>query len=363
VTHRILWGCVLRIQLALIAWSGVAHAQTLRNRAAPTTRLVGSAARSSQLNEPFYAATLAREFNLLEPEDELKWEVIHPGSTTFDFLPADRFVIFAQMHGMRVRGHTLVWHRQLPAWLTAGHFSPAQLHHMLEEHIRTVVEHYRGKVFAWDVVNEASDETGQLRSTIWSDAPGIGTGPGVSFIETALRWTNAADPDALLFINDAECETVNHKSGAIYKVVEDLKRRKIPLDGIGLQMHIFDLNPDIEGIAANIRRFAALGLLVHITEMDAAVPLNADGQPRNPSDLVRQAGIYRKIASICFSEPRCTAFQTWGFTDKYSWIRSSTHGAKGDALLFDAAYVPKPAYFGVRDGLLAPPTPPSLNSR
>jgi endo-1,4-beta-xylanase len=348
--------------LALGALSGFSHAQTLREQAAQTTRLVGSATRSYALSEVPYATTLAREFNMLEPEDELKWEVIHPAPTTFDFLPADRLVIFARMHGMKVRGHTLVWHRQLPDWVNAGKFSPAQLHHLLEDHIRTVVEHYRGKVFAWDVVNEAFDENGQLRSTIWSDAPGIGIGPGTSFIETALRWTHAADPDALLFINEAECETVNRKSDAIYKVVEDLKRRKIPLDGIGLQMHIFDLNPDFDGIAANIHRFAALGLLVHITEMDVAVPLKADGQPRNPSDLVRQGEIYRKIASICVAEPRCTAFQTWGFTDKYSWIRSSTRGTKGDALPFDAAYAPKPAYFGLRDGLEPPSTPPPSSS-
>ena len=245
-----------------------------------------------------------------------------------------------------------------------GQFSPAQLHHLLEEHIRTVIEHYRGKVFAWDVVNEAFDETGQLRSTIWSDAPGIGTGPGTSFIETALRWTHAADPAALLFINHAECETVNRKSDATYKVVEDFKRRKIPIDGIGLQMHIFDLNPDCEGIAANIRRFASLGLLVHVTEMDVALPLDPEGQPHSPGDLARQAQIYKKIASICFSEPRCTAFQTGGFTDKYSWIRSSTHGTKGDALLFDAVDAAKPSFFGLRDGMDPSSTPaPSSSPR
>ena len=348
---------------AVALFLGNLHAQTLREEAAQTSRLVGSAVRDSQLSEVPYATTLAREFNLLEPEDALKWEVIHPGPATFDFLPADRIMIFARMHGMKVRGHTLVWHHQLPAWISAQEFSPAQLHHLLEEHIRTVVEHYRGKVFAWDVVNEAFDENGQLRSTIWSDAPGIGLGTGTAFLEAALRWTNAADPDALLFINEAECETVNRKSDAIYEVVKDLQRRKVPLNGMGLQMHIFDLNPDFDGIAANIHRFAALGLLVHITEMDVAVPLNADGRLKNPGDLVRQADIYRRIAAICFSEPRCTAFQTWGFTDKYSWIRSSTRGAKGDALLFDAAYVPKPAYFGLRDGLLASPKGYTRNSQ
>jgi endo-1,4-beta-xylanase len=341
--------------LALLACD--VHAQSLREAAEESARLVGSAARSSQLSEPLYATTLAREFNLLEPEDELKWEVIHPAPTTFDFLPADRLVAFARMHGLKVRGHTLVWHQQLPAWVKEGQFSPAQLHRLLEEHIRVVVGHYRGEVFAWDVVNEAFDENGQLRSTLWYDSPGIGAGPGAAYIELAFRWAHATDPDALLFLNEAECETVNRKSDAIYKVVQEFKQRNVPLDGIGLQMHIFDLNPDLAGIAANIHRFAALGLQVHITEMDVAVPVDAVGRPRDPQDTVRQADIYGKIASICFSEPRCRVLQTWGFTDKYSWIRSSTHGAKGAALAFDASYAAKPAYFALRKAFLIPATP------
>jgi endo-1,4-beta-xylanase len=120
-------------------------------------------------------------------------------------------------------------------------------------------------------------------------------------------------------------------------------------------MHILDLNPDFAGIAANIHRFAALGLQVHITEMDVAVPVDGSGKPRNPGDLTRQAEIYRRIAQICFSEIRCTAFQTWGFTDKYSWIRSSTKGTKGAALLFDQSYAPKQAYFALRETMDAPP--------
>ena len=330
--------------------------RTLREEAAFSSRFIGTAARASQLSEGLYAATLAREFNMLEPEDELKWEVSHPAPTTFDFLPADRLVTFARMHHMKVRGHTLVWQHQIPPWLEQGTFSAAQLNRLLKEHIDTVVGHYRGQIFAWDVVNEAFDENGQLRSTIWSNNPGIGVGPGTAFIETALRWTHAADPQALLFLNEAESETVNRKSDAIYAVVRDLKRRGVPLDGIGLQMHISDLNPDFAGIAANIHRFAALGLQVHITEMDVAVPVDGSGKPRNPGDLTRQADVYRRIAQICFFEVRCTAFQTWGFTDKYSWIRSSSKGSKGAALLFDQSYAPKPAYFALREGMHATPT-------
>jgi endo-1,4-beta-xylanase len=341
--------------LAALSILGVdANRRTLREQAEQSGRLIGAAARSSQLNEPLYAMTLAREFNLLEPEDELKWEIVHPDVTRFDFVRGDRLVMFARMHGLKVRGHTLVWHHQIPPWLADGQFSPAQLHHLLEDHIRTVMEHYRGQVFAWDVVNEAFDENGQLRSTIWSSRPGIGVGTGTAYIETALRWAHAADPDAHLFLNDAECETVNRKSDAMYRVLQDFKQRRVPLDGIGFQMHVSDLNPDFSGIAANIRRFAALGFEVQITEMDVAVPVDASGRPWHLEDVARQAEIYRKIAAICFSEARCTALQMWGFTDQYSWIRSSTHGAKGAALPFDSNYAPKAAYFGLRDGLAVP---------
>jgi endo-1,4-beta-xylanase len=344
--------------VALSRLASACVAQTLREQAELTARFVSSAARSSQLTEPLYAATLAREFDTLEPEDEMKWEAIHPAPAVFDFLPADRLVAFAHLHGMQIRGHTLVWHHQLPAWLTSGNFSPAQLHHLLEEHIRTVMQHYRGQVMAWDVVNEAFDENGRLRSTIWYDTPGIGVGPATAFIETALRWARAADPGALLFLNEAECEAINKKSDAIFQVAQDFKRRGLPLDGIGLQMHVFDLNPDFEGIAANVHRFASLGLQIHITEMDVAIPVDADGHARSVDDLVRQAEIYRRVASICWAAPQCRLFQTWGFTDKYSWIRSSTHGAKGAALLWDTSYGAKATYFALRNGMQKAPAPP-----
>ena len=189
-------------------------------------------------------------------------------------------------------------------------------------------------MFAWDVVNEALDENGELRSSIWYDRPGIGlAGKGPAYIEQAFRWAHAADPDALLFYNDAEGEAVNHKSDAIYAIVKDFKRRGVPIDGIGLQMHIFDLQPDVASIAANIDRFTALGVQVHITELDVALPTDTSGNLRIPSDLLKQAEIYRQIAATCLSRRCCTALQTWGFTDKYSWIRSFFRGNKGSALL------------------------------
>jgi len=330
-----------------------ASSQTLRETAERSGMLVGAAARPQQLSEPQYATTLAREFNLVEPEDAMKWEVVHPAPETFDFSQADRIVAFAISHQMKVRGHTLVWHQQNPRWLTEGQHTPEQLARILEQHIKTVVGHYRGKVFAWDVVNEAFDErvAGKFRSTLWYDQPGIRrSGNGSSYIEDCFRWAHAADPDALLFYNDAEAEAMNHKSDAIYSMVRDFRRRGVPIHGVGFQMHISNLHPDIASISQNVGRFIALGVQVHITEMDVALPLDANGNPR-PADLQLEADVYRETATACLAHVGCTAIQTWGFTDKYSWIGSHSKHTQGAALLFDREYRPKPAYDALKQTL------------
>jgi len=345
-----------------LAWIGCltlvvpASPQTLRETAERSGMLIGAAVRPEQLSEPLYAATLAREFNMLEPEDAMKWEVVHPAPETFDFSQADRIVAFAISHEMKVRGHTLVWHQQNPRWLIEGRHTPDQLARILEQHIKTVVGHYRGKVFAWDVVNEAFDErvAGKLRSTIWYDQPGIDHATkGSSYIENSFRWTRAADPEALLFYNDAEAEAINPKSDAIYAMVRDFRQRGVPIDGVGFQMHIGSLHPDIASISENIGRFTALGVRVHITEMDVALPVDADGNAR-PGDLQLQADVYRQIAAACLAHAGCTAIQTWGFSDKYSWIGSHSKHAQGAALPFDRDYRAKPAYEALRKALERP---------
>jgi endo-1,4-beta-xylanase len=329
--------------------------QSLREAAQASGMLIGTAVRPAHLSESAYASTLAREFNMLEPEDVLKWEVVHPEPQSFDFSQADRIVDFATRHGMKVRGHTLVWHQQNPKWLTEGKYSSGELAQILEKHIKTVVGHYRGKIFAWDVVNEAFDElhVGELRSTIWRDLPGIGlAGNGSSYIERCFRWTHEADPQALLFYNEAGAEVVNPKSDAIYAMVRDFQQRGVPIDGVGFQMHIENLRSDVASVSANIKRFTALGVQVHITEMDVALPVDASGSPR-PEDLQRQADIYREVATACLSHPGCAAIQTWGFTDKYSWIGWHSKKTQGAALPFDRNYGTKPAYQELRDVLAA----------
>jgi endo-1,4-beta-xylanase len=317
---------------------------TLRQAADRSHLLVGTAVRPSLFSEAAYSETLTREFNMVEAEDAMKWWTVRRSQNAFDFSQGDEVVHFAQAHGMKVRGHCLIWDHNNPDWLTYGHFTPEQLFHLQQEHILTVMKHYAGQVFAWDVVNEAFDENGRFKNSLWYNQPGIGlAGKESAYIEQAFRWAHEADPHALLFYNDNGGEDLNRKSDAIYAMVKDFKFRGIPIDGVGLQMHIFNLDADAPAIAANIARLTALGLQVQITELDVSLPIDSNGQISG-DNLRRQAEIYRAVTHACLQNPGCTAIQTWGFTDKYSWIGSHSHSAQGGALPFDSVYRPKPAY-------------------
>ncbi|MGA7217599.1 MAG: endo-1,4-beta-xylanase [Candidatus Sulfotelmatobacter sp.] len=343
----------LAFVILALSFSCLSSAQTLRQAADKEGLLLGTAVRPSQLSEHAYAFTLAREFNMVEAEDAMKWWVLRPDEATYDFRQGDDLVRFAQANGMKVRGHCLVWGRNNPAWLEHGNFTPKQLSQLLHADINTVMKHYAGEVFAWDVVNEALDEHGNVRDSIWYNQPGIGlSDKGSAYIEQAFRWAHKADPRALLFYNEAEGEALNSKSNAIYAMLKRFKLRQVPIDGVGLQMHVPALDADIPAIAANIARLAALGLQVHITELDVSLPLNANAGPL-AQDLEQQAGVYRGIVRACLTTAGCTAIQTWGFTDKYSWIGSHSKGARGEALPFDRTYHPKPSYRAILDELTA----------
>jgi endo-1,4-beta-xylanase len=330
-----------------------ALAQSLREQADQIGMLVGAAVNPRLLNEPTYAQTLGREFNMVEPENVMKWGAVRPNRDAFNFGPGDQIVDFARAHGMKVRGHCLVWQKYNPSWLSNGKFTADELAQILQEHITTVVKHYEGQVFAWDVVNEAFDARGGMEPSIWYDSPGIGlAGKRTAYIEQTFRWARQADPKAQLFYNDYDTEGLNTKSDAVYAMVKDFKKRGVPIDGVGIQGHIFNLSmKELSSLPANISRLTALGVQVHITEMDVALPIDAKGVLLDQADLTRQADIYRFVATACFQHSGCTAFQTWGFTDKYSWIPGYTKGTKGNALLFDQNYAPKPAYNSVLKAL------------
>ncbi len=311
---------------------------------------VGAAADSFYLPDASYSSVLGSEFTQLQAENEMKFSDLHPASGTYDFSGGDALVTFAQAHTMAVRGHTLVWHNQVPAWVTSGNYTSPQLSQILQDHITTVAGHYAGKVWAWDVVNEAFNDDGNsttpstLRSTLWYDNPGIGfAGQGTAYIEQTLNWAHTADPTAKLIYNDYNDETVGPKSDAIYLMAQDFTNRGVPLDGIGFQFHV-DLNFDnpnaLASVASNFQRFAALGLEIHITELDIRL---SDG---STASLAAQAKLYGELAAICVQQPKCTVFQTWGLSDKYSWIPGFFPGM-GWALLWDANYQKKPAYTSV----------------
>jgi hypothetical protein len=186
---------------------------------------------------------------------------------------------------MKVRGHCLVWDHNNPEWLVQGKFTPDQLSHLLHEHITTVMKHYAGQVFAWDVVNEALDEKGRVKNSPWYNQPGIGfSEKGSAYIEQAFRWAHEADSKALLFYNETQGEGLNPKSDAVYAMVKDFKHRGVPIDGVGLQLHISQLDLDTAAIAANIMRLTALGVQVHITELDVSLPLDPTAPRFKPGD-------------------------------------------------------------------------------
>jgi endo-1,4-beta-xylanase len=336
---------------ALAAPAQKPPAETLRQTGELHHILIGAAANPAFLSEPDYADILGSEFSQLQPENAMKFGPIHPRPDTdpqpYDFRTADALVEFAQAHNMVVRGHTLVWHNQVPQWVTKGNYSSSQLAKILHDHISTFMARYASKVYAWDVVNEAFNDDGSMRHTVWYDQPGIGAASGTAYIEQALRWARVADPKAKLFYNDYDAEEINKKSDAIYAMARDFKKRGVPLDGIGFQAHVslkFDDPVKLASFAKNMHRFADLGLEVHITELD--IRLNDS----SPASLAAEAKLYGKITTLCVQQPSCKLLQTWGFTDKHSWIPGFYKG-QGWALLWDDKYQKKAAYTAVRDAL------------
>ncbi|MDW8034205.1 MAG: endo-1,4-beta-xylanase [Nitrososphaerota archaeon] len=283
-----------------------------------------------------YTSILIREFNVITPENELKFEYVHPFRYTYNFRLADTIISFAEEHGIKVRGHCLVWHQQLPNWILRGDFTREELMEILRDHIYTVVRRYKGKIYAWDVVNEAIADDGSLRRSIWLEKI------GPEYIELAFKWAHEADPDALLFYNDYGIEEINKKSNAVYELVKELRRKGVPIHGVGLQAHlVLDRPPDPESVARNIKRFEELGLIVEITEMDVRIR-----EPVSSEELSRQAEIYSDILKVYLSSSNPQAFIMWGFVDKYSWIQYTFPGY-GAALIFDDYYKPKPAYYSL----------------
>lgn len=292
---------------------------------------IGAAASTAYLGEARYAEVLGREFAMLTPENELKWDAVHPTQGSYRFGPTDALVAYADQHGMQVRGHTLVWHQQNPSWLTAGGFTPAELAAILDDHIAVVVGHYADRIVQWDVVNEAFEESGALRSTVWSN----GLGPG--YIDRAFRAARAADGEAELFYNDFNIERAGPKADAVFAMVSSMRRRGVPIDGVGFQAHLTADFPANE-LVAQMARYEAIGVDVAITELDVRVPVPASDASRQA-----QAKVFGDVLAACRRAANCDTLVVWGFTDRHSWVPSVFSGL-GAATPLDEEYRPKPAY-------------------
>lgn len=314
---------------------------SLRELAVLNNTKVGAAVGVSYLRfEPLYQETLKIEFNSVTDEWSMKWDVIHPNKDSYAFTDADFIVDFAVRNGMAVRGHSLVWHEALPDWLTDYNWTRDELLTILHEHITTLVEHYKGKVYAWDVVNEALNTDGSLRSTIWLDTI------GPEYIDLAFQWAHEADPDAILFYNDFGIETAGPKQDALIELLRGLLQRGIPVHGAGLQMHSSNTSPPPAQLATAIERISNLGLQVQVTEMDVQI---YDDVGTFEEKLQRQADQYRGALQVCLDNPACTGVTLWGFTDAHSWVYWLLgHSYPEEApLIFDPDYQPKPAYFAM----------------
>ncbi len=379
--------------MTLIAGPAVGGAVAAPSRPAAATHVVmrtpppprrvalGTAVRLDALQrDDRYRDLFLDRFDALTPENEMKMAFLQPRRGVFDFSRADQLVAFASEHHRAVHGHALVWGLQLPLWLIDHglsddlglHLAPLsvpplplsppldtldsgvndllttltgwdrdELLGIMRNHIDTVMRHFGDAVGEWDVVNEPLDENGNLQNNVWRRFI------GPDYIEQALRAARAANPHARLFINEYAVEGPGAKREGLIRLVRDLKSRGVPLDGVGLQYHTNLAGPwDEPTIEATMRRLAALGVNVEITEMDVGTtPL--DGSPAQR--IARQAQIYGDAASACNAVAACTRFTTWGFTDRFSWLGPAELG-----LPFDAQYRPKPAADAIRAAFASP---------
>ena len=300
---------------------------------------------------------ILKHFNSLTAENAMKMGPIHPREDTYNWQPADEIADFTMTHNMKLRGHTLCWHNQTPDWIfkdgSGNAVSRDVLLQRLETHITEVVKRYRGKVYAWDVVNEAIDDDPNkfLRESPWL------TIIGEDYIEKAFQFAHAADPDALLFYNDYNTENPA-KRERIFQLVKKLKEANVPIHGIGLQGHWSIYEPDEKEIRASIQRFSSLGLQVHITELDVSVyPPESTRREKKPGEpdtftlemqqkqIEQYARIFRVLRE---SGTRLSSVTFWNVSDRSSWLDNfPVRGRKNYPLLFDQDLKPKKAYWKI----------------
>jgi endo-1,4-beta-xylanase len=310
-----------------------------------------------------HAVLLTKHFNSIVSENDMKWGTLQPTEGTFNYANADAQVSFAKANNMRIRGHTLVWHQQTPAWvfndasgnaMTPTPENRALLLQRMETHIREVVAHYRDDIYAWDVVNEVIDpsQPDGFRRSQWFNII------GPEFIERAFQITHEIDPDALLFINDFDTTNVT-KRQFLFNLISDLKSRGVPIHGIGHQMHNNIDFPSGQAIIDTINMFHDLGMRNEITELDVSIYSGSsttiyDDYALIPQDLFIRQGYRYRIFFDAFRQlqGKIDSITFWGQADDHTWL--TTSGRVNGPLLFDQSLKKKFAYWGIIDPLQLP---------
>jgi len=302
--------------------------------AAQSGRYFGTAIAAGRLNDSAYTTIAAREFNMVTAENEMKPDATEPNQNQFNFSSGDQIYNWATSRGMRVRGHTLAWHAQQPGWMQR--LSGSALRSAMINHINGVMGHYRGKLAAWDVVNEAFNEDGSRRQSNLQ-------GTGNDWIEVAFRTARAADSSVKLCYNDYNIENWSYgKTQGVYRMIQDFKSRGVPIDCVGLQTHFTGGSSLPSNFQTTLSSFAALGVDVALTEVDVT---NASTSQ------------YAGLTQACLNVPRCIGITVWGVRDSDSWRSGES------PLLFDGGGNKKPAYTSVLNALnAADPTPSPTTS-
>src|SRR5512145_757730 len=309
---------VFAVLVSSINLTASAAETTLGAAAAQSGRYFGVAIAAGKLGDSAYTTIANREFNMVTAENEMKIDATEPNQNQFNFTNADRVFNWAVQNGKQVRGHTLAWHSQQPPWMQ--NMSGTALRNAMINHINGVMAHYKGNIYAWDVVNEAFEENGSRRNSNLQQT-------GNDWIEVAFRTARAADPAAKLCYNDYNIESWSYaKTQGVYRMVQDFKQRGVPIDCVGFQAHLNSGNPYPSNFRQTLSSFAALGVDVQITELD----IQGSG--------TTQANTYANVVNDCLAVARCNGITVWGIRDSDSW-RSG-----GTPLLFDASGNKKPAY-------------------
>jgi len=352
--------------------------QSLRDLAAPHGLHVGTAIDVAALGDDAYHDVASAQFSTVTAENVMKWETLEPVRGQYNWAPAEQFMDFAASNGQLVRGHVLVWHNQLPQWLTQGvangSISDTELRGILEHHVRTVVDHFKGRIWQWDVVNEAVTDSWDSQGGrigykgFWYQHLGEG------YVADAFRWARQADPKALLFYNDYNIDAFGDhgpldKTEFVYQMVKSLRAQGVPVDGVGSQAHLSTRygNYSPFQIADALERFAGLGVATALTEVDVRnlMPANQTGDTMNPL-LQAQAYNYSALLKGCLSSRHCLSYTVWGFDDGHSWTNTwdfgSGPGGEAMATIYDRTYQPKPAYRALQADL-AWSGPPLVLSR